>query len=125
MSNEYQVYCDYLKASIKANAIEKIADRIYSIGEVGVVEELQELNLSWKSDSMDIVKSKGYEINDELQLRAHNLKRIADVIRAIARRNYAAEMRALEIARTRGDHDGSGRHFGGTGAGGGGGGGGR
>ena len=74
---------------------------------------------------MDVVKSKGHEINSDLQLRARNLKRIADVIRAIARRNYVAEMRALEIARTRGSHGGSGRHFGGTGAGGGGGGGGR
>ena len=61
MKTEYQVYCDYVKAKQKANAIDIIANRIISISQNSVVEELEDLNRKWQGDTIDIVKSKGME----------------------------------------------------------------
>lgn len=117
MKTEYQVYCDYVKAKQKANAIDIIANRIISISQNSVVEELEDLNRKWQGDTIDIVKSKGMEINGDLNATARNLKKIAATIRRIAKRNYIAEMKAIEIARNRSAHGGSGRHIGGGGGG--------
>lgn len=117
MKTEFQVYCDYVKAKQRASSIDLIAERIKSISQNGVVENLENLNTRWQGESMDIVRTKGMEINGDINATVRNLKKIADTIRRIAKRNYVAEIKAIEIARSRSAHGGAGRSLNGGGGG--------
>lgn len=101
MKTSYQIYCDYSKAISKARTLESMAEKINSVAMSEIVEETANLNASWQATSMTIVSGKSIEIADDLKNQSKNLLNIATAIRRIARRNFDAEMRSLELAKKR------------------------
>ena len=101
MRTSYQIYCDYVRAITKANRIEGVARTLNTVSNRYLSDEIDNLSQQWQGDAIHIVRSKGAEISTSITDQARNLFRLADTMRAIARRNYNAEMRALELARIR------------------------
>ena len=101
MRTSYQIYCDYRRAISKASQLETLATTIRYVGRRYVSEEIETLSQKWQRDPINIVRGKGNEIYSGLISEADRLKSLATTIRRIATRNYNAEMRALELARTR------------------------
>lgn len=101
MKTSYQIYCDYSKAISKAKTLESMAEKINSVAISEIVDGTANLNASWQATPMTVVRGKSVEIAEDLKNQSKNLMSIATAIRRIARRNFDAEMRSLELAKKR------------------------
>ncbi|WP_407385740.1 hypothetical protein [Ruminococcus sp.] len=112
--NEYQIYCNYVNANIKAEQLEVIAATMLRSAQGDEALCQGYLANGWQGDAMNLFRGKCSEVTSQRNRTAQELKRIAQTIRRVAERNYKAEMKALEIARNRtyggGHGSGGGRH---------------
>ena len=96
-----QVYFNYSEALKKAERLEAIAEEINSRIDNDLSEKLDYGRNVWKSDTANIYFDKYNKIVNDLKECARNYKRVAEVIRTTAKRNYDAEIRIIEIASKR------------------------
>lgn len=97
----FTIQMDFAKAMKQADKLEEIAGNLHKAGQKDLINCMQKIGNNWKSDSSTAYQKKGREVAEHLTKTAGNLKETAQAIRTIAKNTYEAEMKVLEIAKTR------------------------
>ena len=101
MMNAFELYCDYMAARRQADELDTIARKLSSVANSYLPQTNEKLNAGWNGDASELFLSKQNRRLEELRSQAERLRKAADTIRRIAKRTYDAEMKALEISKTR------------------------
>jgi len=101
MKSSSEIRFDFRNAMEQAKKLDALADSIDRRVAGKLDETAQSVHAAWKGDSATRYIGKTQELRRQVHQTANSLRDIAEDIRRIARRIYEAEMRALEIARSR------------------------
>lgn len=99
--SEFSIRMDYKNAIKQAEKLEDTADKIKRTAKNDLDDCINRINSAWDGDSSNRFCRKGYTVVDELEVIAQELRRTAETIRKIATNTYNADMRALDIAKSR------------------------
>ena len=98
---EYSIQIRFKQALDKADSLDKIAEKLSG----DVVDDIDDLSrkisTNWTGENSKKYLNKVVSTEEDIKNLATNVKRVASTIRAIAQEIYEAEMKALELARTR------------------------
>lgn len=98
MKTKWQIEFDFDQARRQANQLEDIAERLESLANHQIEQSNAELPSYWRGKSASLFQQKQEEMKKNVLASSRELRQQAELIRAIARRLYQAEMEALEIA---------------------------
>lgn len=101
MATKARIEFDFKKALKQASELERIADRIGTISRKNMQDTLQNVSGGWKGENAEIYLKKGEQLSEKIYTTADDLRQTAADIKAIAKKIYEAEMRALSIAKKR------------------------
>lgn len=101
MATRASIEFDFRQAMNEADRIDEIANNLGNLARVKFNGTMQNLVTNWKGDSASLYLRKGENLEENMNKTSGELHSIASDIRAVARRLYEAEMRALEIAERR------------------------
>lgn len=99
--NAFEIHMDYDRAIRQANLLERTANEMRQSAENELQDCMSEVSYNWTGENADAYLAKCNQLKTSIVNTAHKLDNTADTIRKIARNTYNAEMRALELARTR------------------------
>lgn len=101
MSALNEIYFNYNKAIDQAKELETISKRLKTAANDTMEDILNDVHVTWKSDSTPQYIKKGQKVEDDIRTTAANLTNIAQAIRTIALRIRNAELEAWRIANER------------------------
>ncbi len=101
MKSSYEIRVDFQNAMEQAGKLDDLAANIDQRVVNKLDETAQSVHAAWKGDSATRYIGKTQELRQQIRQTARTLRDTAEDIRRAARRIYAAEMRALEIAQHR------------------------
>lgn len=101
MKSSSEIRFDFQNAMEQAKKLDTLADNIERRVVNRLDETSQSVHAAWKGDSASRYLYKTQELQRQIRQTARTLRDTAQDIRRIARRIHEAEMRALEIARSR------------------------
>lgn len=101
MKGKTQIQMDFSKAKQDAKKLDNIASRMKTLAKTDVASTISTLTSSWEGDCSKEFAKKEMKVQQDILNSAAELNRVANDIRAIAKRIYDAEMRAYEIASRR------------------------
>lgn len=99
--SSYEIRMNYKRAVAQANSLEQIAADMRNSADKDLQECISEISCNWAGNNANAYMAKCQRLSESVKRTAENLKKTADTIRRIAKNTYTAEMRALELARTR------------------------
>lgn len=97
----FQIQMEYNNAKKQAKRLREIANNINKSATDDLMSNMDQLGSAWKSDTSNQFRQKGQKVSNNLVNVARNFRQAADTIERIAINTYNAEMRALEVAKTR------------------------
>lgn len=95
------IQMEFRKAKEQADRLEQVARELTQLSCIQLDDTLSEINSAWKSDTSNAFIRKGRRMQEQLNIRANEIKRTAAAIRTIANNTYKAEMQAYQIATER------------------------
>ncbi len=101
MASRASIEFDFHKAQAQADKLDTVADQLARLSDHKFGSTMQHLSLNWKGENASLYLAKGGRLQEQMDGTARELHSIASEIRAVARRIYNAEMRALRIAQKR------------------------
>lgn len=96
-----EILFNYRKAIRQAERLEEIAGKIEHLSKVEMAGTIGTLKDAWKSDNSHLFYSRMGKVQDEIRGDAASIIKVARSIRTTAESIKRAELRALEIAKTR------------------------
>ena len=88
---------DFNEAIRQAEALEGLADQINTLGVNGLQNTLQNISCNWKGENANIFLEKGDRFKEELLDTAHELRSIAESLKARAKWVYDVEQVTQEL----------------------------
>lgn len=101
MASRASIEFDFHKAQAQADKLDTVADQLARLSDHKFGSTMQHLSSNWKGENASLYLAKGRRLQEQMDGTARELHSIASEIRAVARRIYNAEMRALRIAQRR------------------------
>lgn len=98
---EIQIMIDYKQAINQAKKLEQIANNLKQLSKSKMGDTMGTLKQAWQSDNSSQYYNKVARVQDDIETTADNVRKVAQAIRTTAEAVKRAELRALEIARTR------------------------
>ena len=92
---------NFQKARQQADRLDELAGRLTKLTASEYAGAMQNISANWKGENASAYLSKGARLQGDMEETAKSLHNVASEIRAVARRIYDAEMRALAIAEAR------------------------
>ena len=99
--NRQEILMNYAQAKFQAQRLDDIANRIEKLANVTMESSLSTLHSAWKSDNSPQFFTKAETVRDAILTDAANIRKVAGSIRSTAEAVKNADLRALEIAKTR------------------------
>lgn len=99
--NAFEIHMDYNRAIRQADLLERTANEMRNSAEDELQDCMSEISYNWAGENADAYLAKCSQLRASIVNTAHKLETTAETIRKIARNTYNAEMRALELAKTR------------------------
>ena len=96
-----EILFNYRQAIRQAEKLEEVAKKLNKLGTDKMGNSIGTLKSAWQSDNSGAYYSKAIKVQGEIQTTAKNIRQIAQAIRSTAEAVRNAELRALEIARSR------------------------
>lgn len=96
-----EIMFNYNQAIRQAEKLESIAKKLNTLKDTKLENTLGTLKNAWQSDSSGQYYGKASQVQTEIGITAKNVYQIAQAIRTTAKAVKTAELRALEIARSR------------------------
>lgn len=96
-----EILFNYRQAIKQADRLEEIAKKVEKLATNNMSNSLGNLRMAWKSDSSSQYFNKMSKVQGDIKKDAQNLRKVAQSIRKTAESVKTAELRALEIAKTR------------------------
>ena len=95
------IQMNYRAVKKQAGRLEEIAGSLSKLSKDQLENCFEQIRTGWEGDNAVASIGKGRVIQQDLQTISENLKKTAVTICEIATETYNAEMRALELAKTR------------------------
>lgn len=99
--NALEIHMNYSRAIQQANLLERTANEMRCSAEEQLQDCMSEISYNWTGENADAYLAKCNQLKESILNTSHKLETTAETIRKIARNTYSAEMRALELAKTR------------------------
>lgn len=96
-----QIIFNYNQAINQAKKLENIAKNMDRLSKDKLNDTLGTLKNAWRSDNSPQYYSKAAKVQEDIRSTANNIRRTAQGIRTTAEAVKRAELRALEIAKSR------------------------
>lgn len=96
-----EIIFDYKQAIKQAEKLEEIAGKLKTLSVDKIENSIGTLKAAWQSDSSSQYYSKVSKVQEDIKNTSEYVKRIANSIRTTAKAVKEAELRALEIAKSR------------------------
>lgn len=101
MASRASIEFDFRKATAQADRLDAVADQLNLLSDKKFGGTMQHLSSNWKGENASLYLAKGGKLQGQMDATSRELHSIAADIRAVAKRLYEAEMRALRIAEHR------------------------
>lgn len=101
MKSLSEINMDFNQAIQKAEELEEIAGEMKNLANNEFGTSLQNLSISWKSNTASSFSNKGVKLKEKINGSADELNNIARTIRTAAQLLYNAEMAAYYLAEKR------------------------
>lgn len=101
MASKASIEFDFHKATAQADRLDAVANQLNMLSDHKFGATMQHLSSNWKGENASMYLTKGGKLQEQMDATSRELHSIASDIRAVARRMYEAEMRALRIAEHR------------------------
>ncbi|MCM1158047.1 MAG: hypothetical protein NC300_05340 [Bacteroidales bacterium] len=101
MQSKDVIEFNYQKALKQANELKEISKDVKKISDNKLAESLTKIDKNWDGENSKNYITKGNKLKQKLDDSAGDISKIADTIVKIAKNIYDAEMRAIEIAKTK------------------------
>lgn len=99
MSEVFDIVLNVTTAIKKAEELEKLASQLETISNTELDEILTNISSSWKGDNAVEFIKKGARLSDKIADSAKQLRKIASVIRTIAKNLQEADSQAAATAK--------------------------
>ena len=96
-----RIEIDFAAANSQASKLEEIAEEMTRLANQQLAGTIETITSGWQGETAAAYISKAQTVKNNIAQTAKMLTAIAQTIRADAKRIYAAEKAALEIAETR------------------------
>ncbi|MBQ4066291.1 MAG: WXG100 family type VII secretion target [Clostridia bacterium] len=96
-----RITIDFENTLRKANELEEQAQRLRRMTAGEYESTMQSLSNDWQSDNSGAFFAKGDRLRREIEQTATDIERVANNLRAVARRIYEAERQAEALAQQR------------------------
>lgn len=98
----YTIQMDFKKANDCAAKLEEAARKLKQCAQENFQDEIRKLESSWKGENAALYISKCDSITHKMESTAKKMVQTANTVRTVARNTYNADMRARNIALTKG-----------------------
>ncbi|MDC7292480.1 MULTISPECIES: hypothetical protein [unclassified Butyrivibrio] len=98
MKTEAQIYMDFQKAKEQSSRLRQIASNLDNVADDEVQGAVTKIGADWTGENSDNYTGKAGNEKVKINTTAANVKKVADVIEAIAARIMQAELAAIRIA---------------------------
>ena len=97
-----EIRMNFRVANAMAERLEALAKEMNNLANERFYGTLRSINSNWKGENAEAYMRRGETVKGKMQSTANDLRAAASTVRTIARNTYEAEMRAYNIAITRG-----------------------
>ncbi len=97
-----EIRMNFRVANAMAERLDALAKEMNNLANERFYGALRSINSNWKGENAEKYIHKGETVKGKMQRTASDLRAAASTVRTIARNTYEAEMRAYNIANTRG-----------------------
>ena len=98
---ENEILFNYRQAMKQADRLDEIAQKIEKLAAVKMESTIGTLKNAWQSDNSALYYNKMNRVQEEILEDAADVKKVAQSIRTTAESIKRAELRALELAKSR------------------------
>lgn len=98
---KFELYYDFMASKRKATKLENQAKQIRRIANNSLNSDTKKLKKYWEGEACNSFINKGDKLVIKANKIAQSLEESARTIRTVAERTYRAELKALELAKTR------------------------
>lgn len=101
MASEQIIQFNYNKAVQQADSLLEISKDVNKIATDKLENSIQAINKNWDGDSSNKFVTKGKKLKEKIVDSADDIAQISGAIKQMAKEIYDAEMRNIQIAKTR------------------------